>query len=167
MTNSITSNQLSSPLTKIANFGELLLQKITKKTIQKAIKLIKTLKEDEIQFLESLNHLGYNINYIEEIENGSLVFKTILTLILNVQEIIESNKKYLDSDDKVYNEFIDMSNEFIELKNVSEKIYNKLNQIHDKILTNSSEIISSDTLDNIWEGEEELWDNFYKETASI
>ena len=63
--------------------------------------------------------------------------------------------------DKNYNEIIHIKNEFANLMETNTKIHVKLDEIHNKILTSASEKMSSDILDEIWNGEEELWDEFY------
>jgi hypothetical protein len=121
----------------------------------------------EAEHLEELNHYkGFKIDDLVNFENEIKTYGEISELFQTLTEFIEESKSSVDNEDPLYNEFILLHNEVQKLSETLNKVTDKMNFIHNKILTKSGEAISSEVLKNLWQEEEDLWDNFYLESQS-
>lgn len=149
-----------SPFNSLTDIFSIYLDKITKKKINAASKDIQKIIENQIEFLEKLNSVK---NYIplEGIEELSVKINFINKLLIMV---LEMSANFKVDDVSVGNEFIHLNNQIGELSSVLKKILVKLGELQNSYLTEQHELLSSEVLDSVWEGEEDVWDKFYKES---
>lgn len=121
----------------------------------------------ETEHLEELNHYKeFKTDDLVDFENEIKTYGEISELFHKLSEFIEESKSDINNEDPFYNDFVFLQNEVHRLSETFNKVTDKLNFIHNKILVKSGESMSSEVLKDLWEGEEELWDNFYKESKS-
>ena len=141
---------------------------ITKKVISDVLKNLRVKNEDDIKLLEVLNaYDGFSDDHIDEIEDFINQRKLLSSILQVFQHELTTSFNRLSEDDKYYNEMILIKNGFSDLIETNKKVHIKLDEIHNRILIMASEKMSSDILDEIWNGEEELWDEFYLESKKV
>lgn len=135
---------------------------ITKKVVADLLKNLRAANDSEIKLLEDLNaydaFLISDIDKFEEMVNERRLLSNILDVIHQEMSVSSGS---VSEDDKFYSDILHINNAFSYLIETNKKVHFKLDEIHNTILSKVSETISSDVLDEIWEGEEELWDDFY------
>lgn len=128
---------------------------------------LEKIKELETQHLEELN--GYkelNIDDLGNFEKELQAYIEINELFQILGEFTSDAKSKVENDSQFYNDFVLLNNQILILIDLMNKVTEKLTLIHDKILVKSSEEMSSDILQNLWKGEEDLWDEFYVQSKS-
>ncbi|MGM0480185.1 MAG: hypothetical protein ACQERC_13260 [Bacteroidota bacterium] len=121
----------------------------------------------ESEHLEALNNYkDYKVGDLDGFEDEIKTYGEISELFKKLDNFINVSKAELNNDDAVYSDFILLHNQIKGLLKTLNKVTKKLSEIHNKILVKSSESMSSDVLKDLWKDEEDVWDDFYRESQS-
>lgn len=162
MNTTITSGNFKSPLAYLSELPSLFVEKITKRKIDKAVKLIHQANDEEISFLEDLNN---ETHIMEDIEKVIPMFKMIDGFMDMMLNALSSLKTSCEEDDNLHHEMIYFYNELYELAETNRKISIKMDEIHNELLSESLTRINTESIEPTWNGEDQLWDDFYKEST--
>jgi hypothetical protein len=161
---SLNSN-FHSPLGRISKFLGNSLEKLIVRQLDKVKLDIQNIYEAEINHLEHLNrYKEFSINHVEELENELRAYQEVIEIIGVLNTLLKVAKADVPQEDALYVDLVLLVNQIHDLHELIEKVILKMEQIHSKILVKSTEMMSSEILNEIWKDEEELWDNFYIES---
>jgi len=153
-----------SPLGNISKLLGNSVEKFINRKLDKVRLDLNKIYEAEIEHLEQLNkYKEFSIEHGDELENELRSYQEILEIIGVLNTLLKDAKEELRQEDALYNDFVLLLNQIHDLKGLFEKVIRKMEQIHNTILVKSTEMISSEILDEIWKDEAELWDRFYFE----
>ncbi len=161
---SLNSN-FYSPLGNISKLLGNSLEKFITRKLDKVRLDFQKIHDAETEHLEQLNrYKEFSISHGDELENELRSYQEILEIIGVLNTLLKEAKEDLPQEDALYNDIVLLLNQIHDLNQLMEKVIQKMEQIHNKILVKSSEMMSSEILDEIWKDEAELWDSFYLES---
>lgn len=161
------NNGFKSPLEYISKLVGNSIEKFLTRKLKDVRENLLEIYNLEAEHLEELNHYKeFKIVDLVNFENEIKTYGEISELFQKLTEFIDESKSSVDNEDPLYNEFIILQNEVQKLSETLNKVTDKMNFIHNEILIKSGEAMSSEVLKDLWEEEEELWDNFYIESQS-
>jgi hypothetical protein len=163
---SLNSN-FHSPLGSISKLLGNSLEKFITRKLDKVRSDLNKIYEAETEHLEQLNkYKDFTIEHGDELEIQIRSYQEVFEIIGVLNTLLKDAKEDLPHDDAHRNDFILLLNQIHDLNGLIEKVILKMEQIHNKILVKSTEMISSEVLDEIWKDEAELWDSFYLESQT-
>lgn len=164
MTTVLSSKNSENPLKYIQGTASIFYntEKRTGKILDQAITDTNMAIETSVKYLEEINQKKWDFPELklEEIISSYIFTLDVLKGFLNAFErLLGKSQK-----DPLYNSYKELAEKLKELNSIIAKTLIKLQQIQNSNLTSSLQHLSQDSLESVWENEDELWSNFYSET---